>query len=378
MKNQLDFNIQYSYLEALNFIQRFTSAYVFLESSANPAAFADDETREFCVGCSSGGKQHSCKHDVLADTRCGYFYLFNTMCGNSSLRCRFDGEPTEMQKLIGDTAETAKSCGSDFTIDFLFGYAGYAYRKVTDNFKAEIIASIDAGKPVIAKIKAGNAMQNGTTLFRLITGYDGDSLLCPEYWGPCFDGEQKLEEPPVYSEFDALYIFGEKITPRYTLKDGLENIRRAMECNLDEKTWQGYLAKLEVFPEASANERKALAKRVNESNLYAYNSCGTNMLFSRCAQQHLEADQRNGKMRRHDLFKELYVPAFDALWGEIGSLCCAIVDNGHTMGGFYRGMKWPWQMRGISTEICEAIAKIKQADVELLDLVKQAIAILEQ
>jgi len=204
-------------------------------------------------------------------------------------------------------------------------------------------------------------------------------LLCPEYWiSPYFGEEQKLEEPPAHSELEALYIFGDKITPRYTLKDGLENMRRAMECNLSENAWDSYLNKLGEFHKAGPKERKSLAKRVNVSNLYAYNSCGTNMLFSRCAGQHLQADPQNGKMRRHELFRELYDPALDALWGEIGSHCCSIVDNGHTMGGFYRGTKWPWQMRGISKEVCEAIAKIKQADIELLDLTNQAIEILSQ
>ena len=76
-----------------------------------------------------------------------YFFLFDTVCGRSSLRCRFDGEPTQMQRLIGETEFDGE--GTDDTVAFLFGYAGYEYRKLGDPyvFLAEIRASVDFGKP---------------------------------------------------------------------------------------------------------------------------------------------------------------------------------------------------------------------------------------
>jgi len=156
-----------------------------------------------------------------------------------------------MQKMIsGSNAECNPphniDCGSDFTVDFLFGYAGYEYRKCTDaaTFKKEIVASIDAGKPVIVRVKSGSPRSH------VITGYDGDALMCPDYCNVMFvPGKgnvlaDKPEEPPTYSELDVVYIVGNKITPRYTVKDGLHNIRRVMECNISEGVWDGYLKKM--------------------------------------------------------------------------------------------------------------------------------------
>ena len=41
-----------------------------------------------------------------------------------------------------------------------------------------------------------------------------------------------------------LYIFGNKTARRYTVKDGLMNICRVMECNINEGIWDGYLNKI--------------------------------------------------------------------------------------------------------------------------------------
>jgi len=159
MKKSLDFKIHSAnYLESGNFIQRFASAYMFLEMTNNPAEiFYNPDVGGQCFRCSSGGEKHSCKKDKTAAKRCGFFFLFNTMCGNSAIRRRFDGTPTEMQNLIGDTDCEGHSLGTNFTVDFLFGFAGYEYRICTDvgSFKNEIVASIDSGKPIIAKVNSG-------------------------------------------------------------------------------------------------------------------------------------------------------------------------------------------------------------------------------
>ena len=67
--------------------------------------------------------------------------------------------------------------GTENNIEFLFGFAGYEYRLLTDStvFKSEIIASIDANKPLIAKVKTGDRR------FRVISGYNNDTLLCPDF-----------------------------------------------------------------------------------------------------------------------------------------------------------------------------------------------------
>jgi len=61
---KLNFNIPFSGFSGTTFINCFASAYLFLEGIA-------------------GEEQEN------------IFMLFDTMCGRSALRCRFDGEPTE-------------------------------------------------------------------------------------------------------------------------------------------------------------------------------------------------------------------------------------------------------------------------------------------
>ena len=379
MKKSIDFNVHFNYLEGNNFIQRFASAYMFLEAKTNPEAiFYDPEIGGQCFGCGSGGEKHSCKKDKAAAKRCAFFFIFNTMCGNSAIRRRFDGTPTEMQKLIGDTVDEGRGCGSDFTTDFLFGYTGYQYHKCTDTarFKDEITASINAGKPVIAKVKSGNPR------FHLITGYDGGDLIIPEFIFYDFSTNpptEKSEKAPAYDDLEVLYLFGEKTTRRYTLKDALNNIRRVMEYNINSGLWDEYLVKLggcDKFPsddgldKAEPDERKFRAQNLAETNMYMYNFCSFGGAFG------------SEKLPDHYLHKELFEPALAELWGNINDSHWAIVDAGHITGKLHREQIWliddPAKISGLSEEICREILKAKNADISMLGIINQAAEILEK
>ena len=84
----------------------------------------------------------------ISENNEGIFFLFDTMCGRSSLRCRFDGELTEIHRTICEIG--FYDGGAQDNIDFLFGFAGYAYSKITEGFDRAIAASMDAGRPAIA------------------------------------------------------------------------------------------------------------------------------------------------------------------------------------------------------------------------------------
>lgn len=152
MKNSIELKTMYCALERLNFINRFNAAYLHIEMANHPEIY-DPTTGGFCYGCSKECK----KEDIpeINKKRCAFFFMFNTMTGNSLVRRRLDGTPTEMQILMGDTPEELGGCGSDFVVDFLFGFTGYEYKKITDplKFKEEIIKSINENKPVIARLK---------------------------------------------------------------------------------------------------------------------------------------------------------------------------------------------------------------------------------
>lgn len=100
---------------SLPFINRFSAAYVTMEN-------------------------------ITGDAQEQTLRLFDTMSGCCSLRDRYDRQPSEAKKLIGDTEEQG---GTEFTVDFLFGFAGYAYEKITDEscFQEAIAASVCAKNP---------------------------------------------------------------------------------------------------------------------------------------------------------------------------------------------------------------------------------------
>ena len=312
-----------------------------------------------CDGCGNCGKT-----PTAAQER--YFFLFDTMCGHSAQRCRFDEDMTDMAKMInisgfyeGDT---------DNNIDFLFGFAGYEYRKVTAEFKTAIVASIDAGKPVLAKVKDGD----GRT--RVITGYDGDTLICPDF----SNAQRKPETAPAYSDLVAIYVIGNKITPRYTVIDGLKRIQQVMEYNVNEKLWDGYMEKMGLYTadslgKCSVEEKKARMKRVAETMWHTFN-CHN---FAEVFRKYLD----NGDASPYDIVGDmgkLRNPALKPLWAEISGPC-----NGYThdlawaLIGLEECANWEKHAGGFFGEMVElTLGQIKKNDEKALEAIKSAIAIL--
>jgi len=210
-------------------------------------------------------------------------------------------------------------------------------------------------------------------------------LICPDYtnshWNFQKNGPEVIgpDGPPSYDELDFLYIFGDKTDRRYTLKDGLLNIRRAFECNIRENVLDGYLTKLggwEPFPSGdgfdklSPEERKARAIRLHETVMYIYNICAFNGAF--CG---------DGKPHSHYLHKELFNPAFIELWNSLINEHDTVLDAGHYINGF-RNRDWlnidPAEIPGICTGMCEVIEKVKDADMKMLEKMNRAIEIIDK
>lgn len=368
MKNVLDVNIQYNSLEGLTFIQRFTNVYMFLEGIEG-SGDVNCKRGGICCGC----RGVRCKTPTAVNRQSTFFFLFNTMTGNSVLRRRIDGVQTEMMKLIGDInvegiPAYGNDCGSDFTVDFLFGYAGYDYRKVTDAalFEKEVKISIDVGKPVIAKVKSG------VPRHYIITGYDGNNPLCPETRFVTYrTGEGNvLAEPevsPAYSEIESLIIVGDKAAPRYTLIDGLKNIKRVIEGNISEGVWDGFIETLNGLEKASPEERKAIAQSVSNTNIYLFNTISFTHTFK-------------DKMKKRELFREINAPIFNGFWNKINEPCSAL--NGHKLDGFAGNKDWAnvtsAEFPAIIKDICGTIQKYKEADTKLLEIINEAIEILDK
>jgi len=328
MKNALPFTVPFSGMDyAMSFVNCFASVYMFLERKPQPVCRTT--SCDSCLKCFNEGQS---------------FFLFDTMCGRTALRRRYDGQPTDMHKTINEPLDFPDG-GTENNIDFLFGFAGYDYHKATDNFQAEIAASIDAGKPVIAK--AGGK-------FRVIIGYDGKKLLEPAY--------KNAGDPPKKAlkleEIDALYLFDEKIEQRFTLKDGLVRIVQVMEYNAREKLWDGFIKKMskhsdDALPGADIAEKKARMKRVADAMWATFNTHNFMAAFNAPECKHLTPCQQIGA---------IYDNTHDLAWTLIGLEECA---DWSQHAAFYFG------------EMVELVLRqIKKNDEQVFEAVKQALAML--
>lgn len=368
MKKELKFNIPFSGFTTTTFINCFAAAYMFLENIAvgnsdYECKQLDGKSCDSCGNCAKGGNT-----PIAMQER--YFFLFDTMCGRSSLRCRFDGEPTAMQKLICET--DFYDGGTDNNIDFLFGFAGYEYRKLNapNEFRDAIFASIDAGKPVIAKVKTGDGR------FRVITGYDGDALICPDFT----NAQQKPEGAPAYDELETLYSIGDKIASRYTLKDGLERIRQVMEYNSNENLWGGYIEKMGLYTadslgKANLAEKKARMKRVADTMWHTFNCHNFAEVFRKY--------RNDGDAAVYDAIgdmKKLRGPGFKELWDKISGPCYGYThDLAWALIGLEECADWSKHAAGYFGEMVElTLSQIAKNDIEALAAVKQAIGLLER
>ena len=240
---QLNFNIPFSGFESTNFINCFTSVYMYLEGMKDnnftiKTTFCNEWENGQCDSC---GNCKTKPHAVQER----FFFLFDTMCGRSALRNHFDGTHSRAGRMIhyGETSDGV----TDNNVEFLFGFAGYDYRTVLDkaSYNEEITTSIAEKKPVIAKLKS-----NSNVSCAVISGIDGDRLIFPD-----FRAAQKAPDPnTTYNDIDALFIIGNKCEPKYKLIDGLKRIEHVMSLNLNENIWDEYCKKIGTYGPDSLGE----------------------------------------------------------------------------------------------------------------------------
>ena len=175
-----------------------------------------------CYGC----RHNACRKTGFSPARIHevLYHTFETLSGTNSA-IKACGRESKISKAIRDT---------DGTIDFILKYTGYAYEKHTDDFAAQIAKSIDAGGPVLARLKDDH--------FRILTGYDGESFLAVETPG---------NRPLAAKELDSIYVIAGKTERTYLLTDALKRIKHVIECNREEKIWEEYIESFRYWGEGN-------------------------------------------------------------------------------------------------------------------------------
>lgn len=264
---KLDFTVPFSGFASTTFVNCFASVYMYLEKIAppkGPAALCNQWLHGQCNSCGN------CAHKPQALQE-RYFFLFDTLCGRSALRLRYDGVRTEADSRINGSCGEAQALydgGGAENIDFLFGLAGYDYHTVTapcDMHRA-VAGSIDAGRPVIVKLR-GHGVP-----FCVLIGYGDDGYRMPDFRA----AQAWPERPPREEELEAAYIVDGRRAPRYGLLDGLKRIERVMEENEKAGLWDGYRQKMGTYGEDSLGQdgpagRQGRMARLAETMWYTFN-----------------------------------------------------------------------------------------------------------
>ena len=363
MKNQIGFNIQFSNLWRQSFPNCFAGVYVYLEKLNCDMPKKCRGGENMCFGC-------ACADDP--DPQSVYYTLFDTMCGRSALHLRFDGMPTEMAIKIGDgdgAGGWSGNCGTDYTVDFIFGLAGYEYQKISRGglFKSAIESTIGAGKPAIAEL----ASDGGA--FRVITGFDADAYFSTYYYSDQGNNTQEKRTDTIgYDDIKTLYIIGGKTTPRYTLKDGLQRIKQVIESIIRDKVWDdginGINKKIvnpadSEFAETSPEELNEFRNRVTTTITNQFNSHTFNMAF-----YHM--------MTIYDVGR---YPGLLDLWSEIDDCLTRLGNYAHAAGRFNKiDVSSIGLFRtGFGKMLISAIEDIKGVHMKLLDIFNIAIEMVQ-
>ena len=346
---KLNFTIPFTGFSDLDFISVLSSVVLYLENITGASGYdCPRETTGSCTGCGNCKKSINRIHEQT-------YFLLDTMCGRSALRCRFDDTPTEMQNWIAEK----DGCGSADNIDFLFGFIGYDYRVVTDKaaFADEITRSIEQNHPVIARVSGSHGR------FRVITGQEGDRLLEPDY-----KGAQNLPEQSItYTEIERLYSIGEKIPRRFTETDGLKRIEKIMEYNETAGLWDEYQQRMGWYGGMDAippEERAVRMKRTADTMWHTFNCHNFAEVF------------------RNRITDTLKQPDYDEIQKIINPSYGYTHDLAWSLIGWNDVTDWVKPHIGIVIGYAEAVqlilGRIQQNDRDVLAAVKWALERLEQ
>jgi hypothetical protein len=226
MKKELDFTLPFWKWGGLGFQNCYASVYMCLQGISENDYYYSSKDGYDCNNCSNCSEKLN--------------FLFQTISGQTIARKSWSGELTKIQKEIENEFGNAENTSDKF-IDIVFGFTGYDYKIINDNFKESVEISINAGKPVIVRLIKDEIDNNLGSGFRVITGYDGDEPIEPDYTAVA-----KIEKRLAYNEIKCLYLLGDKIPQRYSFLDVLKFMERVMNSDFEEGVWYDFLRKIET------------------------------------------------------------------------------------------------------------------------------------
>lgn len=302
---------------------------------------------EGCNGCGNCNKS-------VGKIQEYHYFLFDTVCGRSALRPDFDERP---EKISFDNSMD--------TVDFLLGFCGYKYKIEKDIERVK--ESIDNGVPVFASM---NEASNGA--FRIIIGYSGEKLIMADPG----NAQKKPEKDPDYEEIKEFIIVTGKTEPRYTMLDGLKNIKTIIENTLEKGIWDDYIRRFRYFDEklydSDFEDIKRRIKRICDISWYNFNCHNFAETFRN--RKNAYSDSLTGSIKGEE---------FDESCREIDQS----YDNSHTKNwqiiALYECRNWDkrgyneleWGYMGC---VLQCLEKLKQYDEEVLSSVKKMINLLEK
>ena len=226
----IDYDFHFSGFRGLDFTNCFTSLYLYLEGIQGENNY--DCAKKQGKPCRYPDCHHRCSL-TLANHAEQHFFLFDTISGRSATVHGWGGKPTAIYREIYDT---------DDMIEFVMGYAGYAYEKHTDNLIAHVQTSLDNGTPVLARLKTKEPYTDvKADSFRLIIGFDGGKLQVPVPKG----AQKTSKNAPKPGDIESLYVITGKTECKYTLLDALRRIKRVMDADREAGTWDVYIRAFE-------------------------------------------------------------------------------------------------------------------------------------
>lgn len=356
MKKELDFRSPFWQWGGLGFFNCYAAVYMHLQGANGEDVKCSAKEGNGCNNCGN------CS-DTLNN-------LFATIQGQWITRKSWSGEKTKIEKEI-DAEFGNSSDASDKLVDFIIGFSSYDYKKVNENFKENVIASINGGKPVIAKLRNDKLPCDLGKGYRIIIGYDNAALLEPDY-KPAAD----LKDSINYDEIECLYILGEKIPQRYTFLDFLKIIEKAMDSDFAEGIWYDFAQKFdyegEKLWEVNSVEIKNRFKRLREIMGWIPNiGHGLQTAFR---DKKLLAALGADVNRLGELFEVIgYQTHF---LHNRGYMLSAISDSVNDLNINDAG-EWPWNKHGLITATWQILDSIMDCDFKILLAIKKAIRQLE-